>query len=401
MRTEARLEAIHAILDDIATLVGAPALVEDPEHVVIAYSEHDDPGDLVRASTILGRRAAPAVAAWLAELGISRSLGPLQVPANPTLGMQPRICFPLWGRDQLLGYLWFIDPDLDMSAFDLDRAAASAQAVTRCLLPRRPQGETVPPPVMRDLLSGRPGPSLILERLSDRRLETGGRLRIAAARATGEHPSGAVVRHVLARMTQQLELDSPLASVVDDVGLLLFVEHSLGRDPLAAARRASEGVTDDVVVGIGDPVRDVESLPVAQTTALDAAACAVIWPELGPVVSWPDAELYRLLPPCAAPESPVAATVRTLRQLICSPEHEHLVTTVETYLDLAGHAQEAAAALTLHRATLYQRLQRFVEVTGLDIKLGPVRSVVHLSLKAARFAEARDPVDTCRQVYEN
>lgn len=401
MLTSSQLTAIHAILEDIAGLVGAPALVEDAEHIVIAYSEHDEPGDPVRASTILGKRASAEVAAWLAAMQISDCAGPVQVPPNPALGMQARICFPLRGRDELLGYLWFIDPDLDMSDFDLERAGSSAQALIRCLLPRRPQGETVAPTAMRDALRGSPTPSPVLQRLSDRRLETGGVYRVAAIRAVGAHPSAPVVRHVLTRLTRQLEQASPLSSVVDDVGRVLFVDHQGSPDPAALALRVTAGIADEVVVGVGDPVGDLSSMALADTTALDAATCAALWPQLAPVVNWPDGDLYRLVPACAHPRSPTAEIVRQLRALIRSADHEHLATTVETYLDLAGHAQETAAALTLHRATLYQRLQRFVEVTGLDIKDGPVRSFVHLSLKAARFAEFRQSVDTCRHLRRN
>lgn len=273
--------------------------------------------------------------------------------------------------------------------------------MSRCLVPHRPPGETVPPALMRAALSGKPTQSLVLQRLTDRRLETGGALRVIAVRAVGTHPSAAVVRHVLTRLTRQLEPGAPLASVVDDVGRLLFVDHPAGEDPAVLARYATRGVEQEVVVGLGDPVRELRTLPVADGSALDATTCAAVWPQLGPVVDWPVSGLYRLVPACAPPGSPTADLVRRLRELLRSAEHEHLVTTVETYLDLAGHAQETAAVLTLHRTTLYQRLQRFVDVTGLDLKDGPVRSFVHLLVKAARFEEFGPPVDICRQLRRN
>lgn len=402
MTTAARLDAIHAILDDIAGLVGSPALVEDPQHVVIAYSEHSDPGDVVRAETILGKRASPEVACWLARMGIAEAAGPVTVPPNPALEMYPRICFPLRAHGQLLGYLWFIDEDMDMSPFDVERAMASATALTRWLLPHRSIGETLPSAVMRGLLAGHPSTSHHLERLADRRLETEGRYRVLAVRPTGARPSGALVRHLLRTMTRQFELGSPLASVVDDVGRLVLVETAGGPDPAEVAHRTGRGIAGDAVIGIGDPVDDLDDLPTADATALHAGACAAIWPSLGPVVDWPSAGLYRLVPPCALPDSPSAAVVDLLRELMGLPELEHLVTTVETYLDLAAHAQEAAAALNLHRATLYQRLQRFTEVTGLDVKDGEMRSFVHLAVKAARFAaDAGRRGDSCRPLRRN
>jgi DNA-binding PucR family transcriptional regulator len=69
-------------------------------------------------------------------------------------------------------------------------------------------------------------------------------------------------------------------------------------------------------------------------------------------------------------------------RLLSSPE---LLETVETYLDLAGSAVEASRALRLHRTSLYYRLQRAAEVTGMSLRDGDSRLVLHLSLKLARL----------------
>ena len=58
-------------------------------------------------------------------------------------------------------------------------------------------------------------------------------------------------------------------------------------------------------------------------------------------------------------------------------------------------ATRAAAALQIHRQTLYYRLARVAELTGLDLADGEARLLLHTSLKAARLGRAapgRSPV---------
>ena len=63
-----------------------------------------------------------------------------------------------------------------------------------------------------------------------------------------------------------------------------------------------------------------------------------------------------------------------------------LTATAETFLDCAGSASRAAGLLRVHRQTLYYRLSRIEELTGLDLADGEARLLLHASLKAARLA---------------
>lgn len=380
----ARLGAIYDLLDDIAALVGAPALVEDTHHLVIAYSSHDDPGDMVRSATILGRRAAPAVVAWLTELGLTQARGPVRVPANTELGMHPRICLPLRHDEQLLGYLWFVDEDMEMSAFDLERAAESAAELVDLLrgadqLPQLARAGTV-----GMLLQGRVPDDPEVDRLLDARLALSGRLRVLAVQPEAGPLSAQALRQALSSLAERLVPRPPLAAVVEDVGVVVVVEPE-DDSTLAEDCRSLLGPSPPVVIGLGDPVHRASSLPQAWSSARHAATCALVWPETGPVLDWPTAGLYRLVPDLAREDGPCTALLARLRAIEAEPEMAHLTRTAEVYLDLAAQAQEAAGVLTLHRTTLYQRLQRFGEVSGLDLRRGQDRTVAHLVLKAARF----------------
>lgn len=65
--------------------------------------------------------------------------------------------------------------------------------------------------------------------------------------------------------------------------------------------------------------------------------------------------------------------------------HAELARTAEMFLDCAGQASRTAAALGIHRQTLYYRLSRVEQLTGLDLAEGEDRLLLHMALKAARL----------------
>jgi len=107
-------------------------------------------------------------------------------------------------------------------------------------------------------------------------------------------------------------------------------------------------------------------------------------PDLGPIVAWDDLGVFRalaLLPPDDVEHEVLDPRVRQLL------ENEELAMTAETFLDLAGNVQETAGRLYVHRATLYQRLDRITALYRLDLRRnGDHRLLTHLGLKLAKVA---------------
>jgi DNA-binding PucR family transcriptional regulator len=68
-----------------------------------------------------------------------------------------------------------------------------------------------------------------------------------------------------------------------------------------------------------------------------------------------------------------------------------LADTAEVFLDCAGSASRAAAALQIHRQTLYYRLSRIEALTALDLTDGEDRLLLHTGLKAARLQRSARP----------
>jgi len=51
------------------------------------------------------------------------------------------------------------------------------------------------------------------------------------------------------------------------------------------------------------------------------------------------------------------------------------------FLDCAGEAQRTAAQLRVHRTTLYYRLNRIEQISGLSLRDGRDRLLAHLALR--------------------
>ncbi|NSC24082.1 PucR family transcriptional regulator, partial [Streptomyces albus subsp. chlorinus] len=133
--------------------------------------------------------------------------------------------------------------------------------------------------------------------------------------------------------------------------------------------------------GISSPRTGLDGLPAAWREARAAARAAAAEPLPGTVAEWDGIGPYRML--TAIPrqgEAPDPAVRELLR-----PANAELARTAEVFLDRAGQAGRTAAALGIHRQTLYYRLSRVERLTGLDLDEGEDRLLLHMALKAARL----------------
>ncbi|MFF3429124.1 PucR family transcriptional regulator [Streptomyces sp. NPDC002602] len=132
--------------------------------------------------------------------------------------------------------------------------------------------------------------------------------------------------------------------------------------------------------GIAEPRRGLTTLGDAWAEAAAAARAASAQPRLGQVARWSAIGPYRLLASLAAGRAQDPST-----RVLLEATHRELARTAEVFLDCAGQAGRAAAALGIHRQTLYYRLGRVEQLTGLDLDEGEDRLLLHMSLKAARL----------------
>ncbi|MEU5090684.1 helix-turn-helix domain-containing protein [Streptomyces sp. NPDC021356] len=426
------------LVDEISELLGAPATLENRNFELIAFGAYDSEGDLdpsaldpVRTRSILTRRSTAAVRRWFEGFGITRATGPVRIPPTPEAGVyRGRICLPVRHRGVVLGYVWLLvdepgpaEPQLaaamrvtgrigalladeaqhgadltrelravltaergwprDMAVAEL-RTALGARAegphTMVCVAPW-PSADPDDAPSVRTL----PGATALCTvpwGTTDQCLALLVRLRsadtltpaVSAATRLLERAAGGTATSGAATGTSGAAGSRVSGAVSGAAGRA--VSGAAGRAVSGAAGRAVSGAAAGVAAGR----TGLAELGTAWAQAVAAARAALAEPRLGPIAQWAGIGPYRLLA-SLSPEARHDAAVGPL----LSPAHQELARTAEVYLDCAGQAGRTAAELGVHRQTLYYRLSRVEQLTGLDLDDGEDRLLLHMALKAARL----------------
>ncbi|MFD7133234.1 PucR family transcriptional regulator [Streptomyces sp. NPDC059894] len=387
------------LVDEISELLGAPATLENRDFELIAFGAYDSEDELdaaaldpVRTRSILTRRSTAAVRAWFEGFGITRATGPVRIPPTPEAGVhRGRVCLPVRHRAVVYGYVWLLDGDPGPSDAQLSAAMEVTGRIGALLADEAQHGADL----TRELRA-----VLTAERDWQREMAVAELRTALGVRAEGPHtvvcvtpwpsadpddaPSlrtlpGAEALCTVPRGTEHSASQS-LALLVrlrstDALGPALSGAARL-LERAGAAHRPAAGVA----AGLAAPRAGLAELGTAWQEASAAARAARAEPRLGPVAQWAEIGPYRLLTALPA-HSAHDPAVRSL----LDPAHRELARTAETYLDCAGQAGRAAAALGVHRQTLYYRLSRVEQLTGLDLDDGEDRLLLHMALKGVRL----------------
>ncbi|MEV3858334.1 helix-turn-helix domain-containing protein [Streptomyces sp. NPDC050095] len=383
------------LVDEISALLGAPATLENRDFRLIAFgaqvSDADADSDFdastldpVRTRSILTRGSTPAVRAWFEGFGIARATQPVRIPATPEAGVfRGRICVPVRHRGIVLGYVWLLDDDPGPTQAQLAAAMEVAGRIGAQLADEAQAGADL----TREFHS-----VLTAERGWQRDMAVAALRTALGSRADGLHTvvcvapwpsadpdgvSGASVRSIPAA---DALCTVPWGVTGQCLALLVRLRSPEVLTPAltAAAKLRARAGADGVAAGIGAPRSDLAELAGAWQEATAAARTALADPRLGPDTQWSAIGPYRLLTalPAEAAHDPAVAP-------LLAPAHRQLARTAEVFLDCAGQAGRTAAALGIHRQTLYYRLSRVEQLTGLDLDEGEDRLLLHMALKAS------------------
>ncbi|WP_328293638.1 helix-turn-helix domain-containing protein [Kineococcus sp. NBC_00420] len=357
-------DQLQDLVDSVAEQTGAPVTLEDRDLLLVASSGHDEVIDDVRRSSILRRRSDPVVQQLFAGFGIARATGPLRIPGDPDAGRLPRWCVPVRWRGVTYGYLWLLDPHERVRATHLERVRDALDLVAAHLATRARAADRTTWAVGELLSSDAGSRAQAVEELQRDGLLPPVVTVVALAPADGG-PTGTVNGWLLPR--------SVLVSAVGHRAALV-VPGTL--DGAGIAARAAGALSSQHPAGVAVGVSGIVNATQAHTgwqqadAALRSGGAGVReWERLGAL------RLHALADPVAL--STVVRDERAVRLFATEPE---LVETARTYLDLAGSAQRTAAALSIHRQTLYHRLRRIAAVSGYDLDDGRDRLALHLAL---------------------
>ena len=207
----------------------------------------------------------------------------------------------------------------------------------------------------------------------------------ARARAVAERGARAVVGRSIAALSER--------DGAAGVEILLLLPG--GEEPAAA--RAAEAVLREMesalsgytfALGRSRVAEDPADLPRAAGEALLAANVAEGGTPEGALLAFEQTGAYRLLL-SAMTENPGELQrfyAETVEPLVAYDEQyeTELLQTLETFLEADGNVAGTAQRLFTHRHTVYYRLERVRELTGLDVSSSDGREKLSLGLKAMR-----------------
>ncbi|MFJ6083350.1 PucR family transcriptional regulator [Streptomyces sp. NPDC092369] len=406
MRENARVTSdstgdYQELVDEISELLGAPATLENRDFELIAFGAYDSEGDLdasaldpVRTRSILTRRSTATVRTWFEGFGITRATGPVHIPRTPEAGVyRGRICLPVRHRGVVLGYVWLLEDEPGPTEEQLTAAMRVTARIGDLLADEAQHGADLTRE-LRAVLTAERGWQLDMA-VAELRTALGARAesRYAVVCVTpwpyadpNDAPSVRTVPGATALCTM------PWGATATSLALLVRLRTADVLTPAtSAAGRLLEQArrTGTATASAGEPAAAAGVAPLhaglvelgaAWRQASAAARAALAEPRLGPIAEWSSIGPYRLL--TALPAE--AAHDPAVRALL-APAHHELARTAEIYLDCAGQAGRTAAELGIHRQTLYYRLSRVEQLTGLDLDDGEDRLLLHMGLKGARL----------------
>ncbi|MFE9451202.1 PucR family transcriptional regulator [Streptomyces sp. NPDC006739] len=381
------------LVDEISELLGLPATLENRDFELIAFGAYDSEGDLdasaldpVRTRSILTRRSTAAVRTWFEGFGITRATGPVRIPPTPEAGVyRGRICLPVRHRGVVLGYVWLLDSEPGPTERQLAAAMEVTVRIGALLADEAQHGADL----SRELRA-----VLVAERDWQRDMAVAELRTALGSRARGPHtvvcvapwPSADPEDAPSVRTVPGATALCTVAWGTTDQCLALLVRLR-SADVLAPAASAAGRLLERAgpsgraaAAGIATARTGLAELGTAWGEASAAARAALAEPRFAPVAEWARIGPYRLLTSL----SRGAADDPAVHALLL-PAHRELARTAEVYLDRAGQAGRTAAELGIHRQTLYYRLSRVEQLTGLDLDDGEDRLLLHMALKGARL----------------
>lgn len=325
---------VQVAVDRLAVDLGQSILIEDERQKPLWWSAQGAV-DGTRATTIMQRRVDPLAAAVVKRFRLAHATRPVRTPAIPEADMWARWCMPVRHEDRLLGYLWVLDPDGNLTPADVDRlvecADLAAQAISRTR--RTLQDHQHRRDEILDRLLRGPDEDAARDLTRLERLPLDARVQVESPRRAGGWPlGGGMSAHIAGTRPRTATSGTPL--------LLVDLSEAVRR--ATATRRA---------------------------TAAGARPNPATWDGLG---------AWRLV--VEAPRSLSIADIHPGAEILTSQARTDLATTARIVLDHGGDVTAAATALHLHRTTVHYRLSRIQKLTGVDLRDAPARIDLQLAL---------------------
>ena len=397
---------LQQLVDAWASRLQRSVSIDDMEMRLLAASAHYGDEDPARIRAVLGRGLDPETINYLVASEIRSREEPGWVPGVPELGLKTRLFVPVRCNGLTLGQLYLIDPE-ESAEEETITLAKQAAAAAGLLLYRqlvlheweRKRDEAV----LRDLFAADdPARERAIREINESGLLGFDKqvvVLVVRPRQTDSDLSraGRAIASALDKVMRTERPGTTLMMTSGHQGVLLVATDSSAevvttRLTTALAKELSTGQNpeqaQEFILGLSSVVLGLSEANTAYEQAIITARAGALLPDMGDIVRWNDLGIYAVL--MRLPIEDLRTHVRSsaVARLTEPGDEGGLAYTAETFLDCAGDSRRTAEALHIHRSTLYYRLEKIKQITGLDLHNGGDRLVLHLGLKAQRLVSA-------------
>lgn len=332
-------DEVQRAVDELTAMLGQSVLIEDHEQRPVWWCTRG-PVDATRMRTILHRQVAPRAAAIVPRYKLRQADRPVRTAADPAAEMWTRWAVPVRHEGVPLGLLWVLDPDEQITEEDLQPALDCAQLAASVLVRSRRSAESI---------------RLLREELVARLIAGPDEEAVRELARLEQLPHDALVQVEAPAVTGGWRLPDDMSG------------HVVSRRP----REASSGAPLPLVQ-LGEAVRR------AGVTRRAVAAGADLHPP-----TWDNLRAWRLV--VSAPEDLNPQALHPAVAVLQAQDRGDLLATARAIVDNGGDVASAAAALHVHRTTLYYRVERIKELTGVDLQDGRERTHLQMALWLAAY----------------
>lgn len=387
------MASLEQITGHVADMLNCPVVIFDQQLKVISFSSHEGSVDEGRLLTILNRKAPPKAIEMIRDARANSSTTPVILPIAD--GNGPRIFVPLRHEGYLQGYLSLAaqidDTDETINTYvttlmSLTESIAAALSKTSI----NHTGNSGSEQETIELLFSDSGSDRILganEILKQKLLPIASFYTLITLTdfTTSEALSSSAQKEVEAVSLAILRNGNynGMSGFFEHKGFVIL-PNKIESSEVAIAFPKISNV--QLVAGISGTHQRLESIFEAKHEAITAARFAAKQSSGTKVAHWDDLGLDRILMQLPLRNLRLRDLPEPVQKLLKSNLGFDLANTLNCYLNCAGEAKETAKRLKIHRTTLYYRLEKAKELTGLDFNDGEVRRLLHTSLRVAELA---------------
>lgn len=395
-------DTLQGLAEALASFLDRSVAVESEAFDVLA-SSRVGPVDEARKRSVAEGRTTPELAERLLERGIYERLleqrGAMRVPPMPDLGMtMERIVAPIIVARRIIGYVWIIAGDRDLTELD-ELAIGHAATAAAVLLLKEREVQDAELRLRGDLLDqllaleGPPRPELV-ERVQKLGFHANRPYEVTVIQ--GRTPAGESQLSLPRKIERWLnQVNGPALVVPRGEQVVVLLQSGHPPQALPLARRLVDSMdhpAQPLRVGVGEPVDELVKVRRSYGQAAEALRIAQDLGREPGVYGFRDLGLYHWLhhlAPDVLSANPYLQAVRELAR----HDRQHngeLLTTLEAFLEAGGHRTVASAQLNIHRNTLAYRLERIQEELGLDPTDPTLQAELVVALRAYRLRGEED-----------